>query len=127
MVGDSRNFEKKLKNVTIVVGAQLMNCPRNQVKFEKIIGLRPSHDFSGYLLHKQQNHEPVTVECLSKCLSKDDCVSFVVYYNVSECYWYNSRLDGFQENENIIDSDVAWFEKTCLDGKLMEFNSKLSV
>lgn len=94
-----------------------MNCPRDQVKFEKIIGLRPSNDISSYLLHRHENYEPVTSECLTKCLSDDSCVSFVIYYNISECYGYNVYIQSFEENDNIIDSDVAWFEKTCLRGK----------
>ncbi|KAF5306123.1 hypothetical protein FQR65_LT07399 [Abscondita terminalis] len=99
----------------IVRGAQLINCPRNQLKFEKIIGLRPSDDINGYLLHKHENYEPVTLDCLKKCLSNNNCFSFVIFYNISECYFYGVRIEGFEENDSVIDSNVAWFEKTCLN------------
>ncbi|KAK4875890.1 hypothetical protein RN001_012312 [Aquatica leii] len=98
----------------IIHGAQLMNCPRNQLRFEKIIGLRPSGDINGYLLHKHENYEPVTLDCLTKCSSNNNCLSFVIFYNSSECFWFDITIDGFDENDNVIDPNVAWFEKTCL-------------
>ncbi|KAK5645478.1 hypothetical protein RI129_006778 [Pyrocoelia pectoralis] len=92
-----------------------MNCPQEHVKFEKIIGLRPSSDVHGYLLYKRKIYEPVALECLSKCSANVNCFSFVIFYNISECYWYDVDIRGSQETESVLDPNVVWFEKTCLD------------
>ncbi|KAF5298149.1 hypothetical protein FQA39_LY02573 [Lamprigera yunnana] len=101
----------------IVFGEQLINCPRSQLRFDKIIGLRPSSEINGYLLHKHENFGPVTLDCIKKCLKTSDCSSFVIFYNISECHWYNIHIEGFQENEHVIDANVVWFKKNCLEVK----------
>ncbi|RZC38532.1 uncharacterized protein BDFB_011024, partial [Asbolus verrucosus] len=81
-----------------------MNCPKEDITFEKILGLRPSDNNHPLLLHKNKNnnHTPITRECLEKCKSNAECRSFVIYFN------------GVQELENVVDTNTAWFVKFVL-------------
>lgn len=100
-----------------VAGAKVTNCPPNSIKFEKTIGVRPSGDNNALLLYKSDDQQaPITVECLSRCASNVDCLAFVLFYNTSMCLWYRNHIGAFQENENLADSDSAWFSKKCLHG-----------
>lgn len=108
-----------------ILGEDLINCPQNQIHFEKIIGLRPPHSQHPLLLFKSDERKPITAECLSKCRENPDCLSFVLYYNTSHCFWFKSSVDGFQEEDNVLDSEVAWFAKTCRKGKFIYVYNKI--
>ncbi|KRT86548.1 hypothetical protein AMK59_1431, partial [Oryctes borbonicus] len=91
----------------------LINCPADDIRFEKIVGLRPK-SFVGLLLYQDPYHRPATLQCLSKCASIEDCTGFLLDYKGSACYWYRNEIDSYDESDNIIDGDVSWFIKTCL-------------
>ncbi|XP_019870370.2 uncharacterized protein LOC109598907 [Aethina tumida] len=101
--------------IDVVAGAQLMNCPTSDIKFEKILGLRPPPSSHPLALYQAANKTiPVTAECISRCHSNDECRSFVIYYNTSSCFWFKISSEGGQEIESVVDNDVAWFVKVCL-------------
>ncbi|CAH0556103.1 unnamed protein product [Brassicogethes aeneus] len=98
--------------------AQLTNCPSTDVKLEKILGLRPPKSSHPLVLYQEKNHSnPITIECINRCIKNDECLSFIVYYNVSSCFWLKSSTDGEQEAETEVDTDVDWFAKVCLTVK----------
>ncbi|KAJ8964562.1 hypothetical protein NQ314_004866, partial [Rhamnusium bicolor] len=97
--------------------ANLMNCPQTDVKFEKVLGLRPPNFSNPKLLYKLDKGvplRPITSECIAKCQSNENCRSFVLYYSIFQCYWFRNNINGAEETENVIDDDAAWFIKVCL-------------
>lgn len=99
--------------LTFILAATLMNCPRQNVKYEKTIGIRPS-DNNGLLLYQNKDNKPITNECLTRCLENPNCLSFVLFYNKSLCYMYNVNLDEIREKDIVIDGSAAWFTKICV-------------
>lgn len=101
-----------------------MNCPGANVKFEKVLGLRPpntSHPVLLYQLEKGTPLRPITSECIAKCSSNDKCTSFVLYYSMFRCYGFRNIVKGAEESENVIDDDAAWFIKVCFaNGKFSD-------
>nr|XP_022918554.1 uncharacterized protein LOC111427577 isoform X1 [Onthophagus taurus]XP_022918556.1 uncharacterized protein LOC111427577 isoform X1 [Onthophagus taurus]XP_022918557.1 uncharacterized protein LOC111427577 isoform X1 [Onthophagus taurus] len=96
-----------------VVVAQISNCPKENVNFEKVIGLRPPN-IKPLLLFRDPNKLPVTLQCLRKCGDIDDCQGFILNYQNQTCYWYREKIYASEEYDSISDSHVAWFLKTCL-------------
>ncbi|XP_018568648.1 uncharacterized protein LOC108908940 isoform X2 [Anoplophora glabripennis] len=114
--------------IELHVDANLKNCPGTNVKFEKVLGLRPPNASNPVLLYQLEKGtplRPITSECIAKCHSDDECASFVLYYSEFRCYWFKNDIKGAEESENIIDEDTAWFIKVCFKkvdcGKLWTF------
>lgn len=101
--------------IIIVGGLKLTNCPQKDIKFEKILGVRPPLE-TGALLYRKENGA-VTLECLQKCKQDPNCRSFVLHFNSSTCYWYREEAEGGQELDQVFDNEVAWFVKMCLNAK----------
>ncbi|KAJ8918619.1 hypothetical protein NQ315_013125 [Exocentrus adspersus] len=92
------------------------DCPSANIRFEKVLGLRPqnsSHPLLLYQLEKGTPLRPITSECIAKCNSNDECKSFVLYYSIFECYWFHNDIRGVEEASNVIDDDAVWFRKLC--------------
>ncbi|XP_057669969.1 uncharacterized protein LOC130902128 [Diorhabda carinulata] len=103
--------------IEFTFGASVLNCPPSELKFEKVLGLRPSNSTISRLLHQSNPSiisRPVTSECIAKCLTRDDCSSFVLFYSVSKCYYYSSNFSVVDDKDQVIDENVAWFIKKCL-------------
>jgi hypothetical protein len=99
--------------IDAIIDAQITNCPTSDIHFEKILGLKPSDSNHPLLLLKGDKNN-ATTRCIDECNSKKDCTSFVIYFNVSTCYWFKNAVQGVQELENEVDTNVAWFVKACL-------------
>lgn len=76
--------------------------------------MEPEHRM---LLHAAEFPQPVVAECITKCLNMDKCTDFVLYYNMSTCYWYAKPLKEEVLVESL-DINTAWFTKMCLKGKM---------
>lgn len=98
-----------------VFADQSTNCQKSDIHFEKVLGFKPSDENHAMLLYKNNTH-PVTIECIQKCQSNDDCRSFVLDYSTFSCYWYRHPIEGKEESNIIPDNRVAWFVKICLRG-----------
>ncbi|CAG9863954.1 unnamed protein product [Phyllotreta striolata] len=115
-----------LCSINLVLGANILNCPPEGVKFEKVLGLRPANSSRPELLHRSPSTAtPVTLECIAKCQANQECASFVLYYGSATCYWYRSIANATEE-DNVIDENSAWFVKKCFSndgscGKLWIF------
>ncbi|XP_072388554.1 uncharacterized protein [Diabrotica undecimpunctata] len=99
-----------------IFGASVFDCPATDLKFEKVLGLRPSNSTQAELLYQLEKNtpwKPVTAECISLCQSNNDCASFVLYYSTSKCYWYRNNVN-IVDIQNVIDENVSWFVKKCL-------------
>ncbi|XP_060528919.1 uncharacterized protein LOC132703587 isoform X2 [Cylas formicarius] len=104
--------------ISINTGSGSMECPTTDVHFEKVIGLRPTSNTSQQmLLYKPRGNaadEPVTLDCIASCSSKEICQSFVLYYDTAECYWFeHGPEENASSNVTDLDNNVAWFVKTC--------------
>nr|XP_023023455.1 uncharacterized protein LOC111511655 [Leptinotarsa decemlineata] len=100
--------------VKVSNGANVFNCPTSDVKFEKVLGLRPSSSINPQLLYKLEENvppRPITLDCLTKCQSNDRCRSFVLY--PSQCNWFDRDFSEEDESDYIIDENAAWFIKSC--------------
>ncbi|XP_044754942.1 uncharacterized protein LOC123313905 [Coccinella septempunctata] len=93
-------------------GDKTTNCDKGDIHFEKVLGYKPSDENKPLLLHRNDSH-PVTVDCIQKCQSNQDCRSFILDYKTSTCYWYRHSVD---ENGIVPDNNIAWFVKICLRG-----------
>lgn len=107
---------------SVFPGTDLAHCPTSDVKFEKILGLRPKVGIGSptVLFQSSRNWIPVTEDCISRCNSDENCASFVLYYNASICYSYEGDLANISENAQVFDTNAAWFVKTCLKGNCDE-------
>lgn len=104
-------------------------CPKYQVHFEKILGYRPLMSESPYelkILHKSyQEPSVINIRCMELCKNKDNCDSYVLNFNKSECYGFGSNerflenlnYRNHDDNEIIEDHGVVFFAKTCLTGE----------
>ncbi|XP_044261886.1 uncharacterized protein LOC123009553 isoform X2 [Tribolium madens] len=99
--------------IDVIIDAR-KNCGKNDIHFEKVLGLKPSDRNVPLLLYKPDTNAttPITTQCLEKCQSNKECQSFVIYFNISICYWFRNAITGTEELE--LDSDTAWFIKICL-------------
>lgn len=80
------------------------------------------------LLLKGTGKEPITVPCIQKCISMDDCLSFVIHFDQNVCYWFRIPIQGVKAIDNEINPFVAWFRKVCLiTGKIYNTNVNLSL
>lgn len=98
--------------------AHLLNCPKSNIKFEKVIGLpQITLNREQLLVPFNQNGTDgaITIECLKNCKENEKCQSFVLFYDTSECYWFENDPT-FTRNESgmEVDNAAAWFVKTCL-------------
>lgn len=98
-------------------------CPVHQLYFEKVLGHRPTVQLAKLLVQRQNG--VTSLECWETCKNDLDCSSFIFFLSSLQCF-------GFTRNENsekyqfldestvefITDSNVIYFEKICLDGKL---------
>ncbi|KAG5894169.1 hypothetical protein JTB14_001864 [Gonioctena quinquepunctata] len=74
-------------------GARIFSCPVSDVKFEKVLGLRPPNISNALLLFQLNENapqRPITLDCITN----DDSL---------ETY----------ESEYVIDENAAWFIKSC--------------
>lgn len=116
----------------------IQRCPEYQVHFEKIIGFRPPS--LGYgappvnILFKTFHQIPsvINLECMELCRKDNNCESFVLNFNNSECYGFTSnerRLDTLNlrrvdDHELVEDIGIVYFVKTCINSKSSStFNS----
>lgn len=106
----------KTIQITIFSGAELTNCPKHQVTFEKIIGIRPTDVNAGVLLYEDKHGRPVALNCIEKCSENKDCLHFVLEYNTSRCYRFKHNVQEMSEVV-VVDTDASWFVKTCLARK----------
>lgn len=104
--------------ISCTTGVKSISCPSNQIKFEKIVGLRPKN-IRQLLLYQDPHHRPTTLQCLERCAEIEPCIGFILYHKESSCYWYRNEVPSFDELDNIIDGDVSWFIKTCFEGMLI--------
>lgn len=91
-----------------------MNCPPNNIRFEKTIGIRPSDNNHGFLLYQSKDNKPITIDCLTRCMQNNNCLSFLLSYKESSCFAYNLNFNGQKEKELLLDGDVVLFTKTCI-------------
>lgn len=101
----------------LFTGAKLLNCPKSELKFQKTIGVNPTPFQNRILLYQGELLEPVTTECIDRCLNMDECLDFVIYYNTSACYWYSESESTPEDIGEEIDINAAWFSKICYNGK----------
>lgn len=92
------------------------NCPKEDIKFEKVIGLPPTKTTTNQLLFRLNSTEsprPITLDCIRMCQDKNDCQSFVLFYDNFECYWFDQDVTTVKD-DSAVDVDAAWFVKVCL-------------
>ncbi|XP_066149792.1 uncharacterized protein [Euwallacea fornicatus] len=99
-----------------VLGAHVLNCPKNEIKFEKIIGLPPINATQLlFQLKPNETGRPITLDCLAMCQSNEACQSFVLYYDNLQCYWFEyDATNSTKDTRLMVDNDAAWFVKSCL-------------
>lgn len=94
----------------------LAECPKGRTTtFIKTIGSAPFSNVPLRVLHEDDPPQPVTLKCIEKCFSLDECLGFVLYYEASSCHWYGEEAVSAitVEYSDVNQPDVAWFEKIC--------------
>ncbi|CAH1118952.1 unnamed protein product [Phaedon cochleariae] len=101
--------------IELNAGANVLTCPKSDVNFEKVLGLRPQNGSQPSLLYQLDNttSRPITLECIAKCQANEACRSFVLFYGASRCYWFSTDFSETDESQLIIDENAAWFLKRC--------------
>ncbi|KAH1001360.1 hypothetical protein HUJ05_010884 [Dendroctonus ponderosae] len=103
---------------TIAFAARLLNCPKSNIKFEKIIGLPPINLNREQLLvplNQNETDAAVTIQCLQNCQKNEKCQSFVLFYDTSDCYWFENDQTFIRNESGMeVDNAAAWFVKVCL-------------
>lgn len=92
------------------------NCPKEDLTFEKVIGLSPTNVTINQLLFRLNSTEsrrPITLDCIKMCEDKNACQSFVLFYHNFECYWFDHDVT-VEDDSSTVDVDAAWFVKVCL-------------
>ncbi|KAH1009360.1 hypothetical protein HUJ04_001723 [Dendroctonus ponderosae] len=116
----SKNFLIVLSSHYVIpaFAARLLNCPKSNIKFEKIIGLPPINLNREQLLvplNQNETDAAVTIQCLQNCQKNEKCQSFVLFYDTSDCYWFENDQTFIRNESGMeVDNAAAWFVKVCL-------------
>lgn len=106
--------------------ASIKKCPDYQQHFEKILGFRPALPNDVKLIYKSNQFTPIeNVHCMEICKNDQNCDSYVLSFNKSECYAFTSNERNKEnlnfrradDNELVEDLGVIYFVKTCLNGE----------
>lgn len=117
----------------LFVAANLSECPINSIYFQKVIGYKPatvSLSSSSLIYKGSDRYSPpkaVNDYCYKICQQDKYCFSYVVYFNVSECYGFTktSQFSIYEllKEDSILaaDNNAIYFEKFCMLGMYSMF------
>lgn len=106
-----------------------MSCPLYSTHFQKIIGYKPTivSLSSTSLIYKgiERYSPPMAINdyCYKICQQDNCCFSYVLYFNVSECYGFTkcSQTNNYELLKDefllVADNNAIYFEKFCMSGK----------